>query len=316
MRDLNGFMYFVKVVEHGGFTQASRQLGIPKSTMSRRVTDLETQLGVQLLQRSTRRVALTAAGDNLYERCKPMVELADSAHEWANTIAKLPEGDLRVSCPITLAQLWLTPIIPDFLKEYPNVNLKLVVTNRHVDLIEERMDITLRVRQLPLPDSQQITRRMGQANDILVASGDFMRRIRLPAQPSDISQLPTLSMPRSSEKYSWHLTDGVQTVDVAHQPKLVTADMFALREAACQGSGLALLPFILCRDQLQSGQLVRVLKEWRSPPSEIYIAFTSRKGMAPSVRAFIEFLDRHRARIDQKEAMDEQHAGVNGPALA
>lgn len=298
MRDLNGFIYFVNVVEHGGFTQASKHLGMPKSTLSRRVTDLESQLGVQLLQRSTRRVALTAAGDALYERCKPMVELAESAQEWASTVTKVPEGDLRVSCPITLSQMWLTPIIPGFLEQYPRINLKLAVTNRHVDLIEQKVDIAVRVRQLPLPDSQQITRRMGQANDIVVASNKFLERQALPVDPMEITRFPTLSMPRSGDRHSWNLTDGQRLLEVMHQPRLVTGDMYSLREAALQGSGLALLPQVLCKDQLASGQLRRVLNDWRSPTSEIYIAFTSRKGMAPSVRAFIEFLERHRDRLE------------------
>src|SRR5262249_3757798 len=156
--------------EHNGFSAAGEQLGIPKSRLSRRIAGLEDRLGVRLLQRSSRRIAVTSVGQLFYERCQAVVAMGEAAHEVIQQASSQPQGPLRISCPITLAQFWLTPLLPKFMDAFPRVKLQLDVTNRRIDPLEEHMDVVLRVRRPPFEDSNLVVRRLGQTVDVLVAS--------------------------------------------------------------------------------------------------------------------------------------------------
>jgi DNA-binding transcriptional LysR family regulator len=287
-------MYFVKVMEFGGFSEAGRRLGIPKSRLSRRVAELENRVGVRLLQRSSRRVTLTGAGQSFFERCQAVVRLAESANDVVMQQSAEAQGDVRISCPITLAQVWLTPLVPGFMKAYPKVRLHIATTNRRIDPVEERMDVVLRVRHLPVEDSDQVVRKLGESTDILVASPGFLHAIARPRDPEDLARLPTLSWFGSGSRFTWSLTDGRRVVEVRHEPHLVTDDMFALKAAALSGVGIALLPGRICRTEVQEGRLALVLPAWTSPLAHVQAAFMSRRGMTPAVRALLDYLDQHR----------------------
>ncbi len=198
MEDLNDLVYFAKVVEHNGFSAASRQLGIPKSRLSRRIAWLEERLGVRLLQRSSRRMTLTSVGQLFYERCQSVVTLGESAREVVHQAVSEPQGLLRISCPMTLAQFWLTPLLTQFMRAYPKVRVLLTVTNRSVDPVEEYTDVVLRVRRPPFSDSSLVVRRLAQARDVLVASAGLAAAMAPPSAPRDISDWPTLSVPAAA----------------------------------------------------------------------------------------------------------------------
>jgi len=294
MTDLNDLMYFAGVVEHGGFSAAGRRLGIPKSRLSRRIAALEARMGVRLLQRTSRRVALTSVGEHFYEKCRAVMTLAESANDVVAQVAAEPQGDVRLSCPIPLAQAWLTPLMPVFMKAFPKVRLHVTVTSRRVDPVEERIDVVLRVRKRPFKDSSLVLRKLGESTDLLVASSAYLDARGRPKHPEDLEQWTTMTWPGAGDRHLWVLTDGHRIVEVSHKPRLVTDDMFALREAAVQGIGITLLPSIVCASDLRAARLELVLPTWSSPPSEVQALFTSRQGMLPSVRALLEFLDLHR----------------------
>lgn len=293
MEDLNDLAFFAKVVECKGFSAAGQQLGIPKSRLSRRIARLEQRLGVRLLQRTSRRLAMTSVGQSFYERCQVVVAAGESARELIQQAVAQPQGSLRVSCPITLAQFWLTPLLPEFMKAFPKVRLRLMVTNRRVDPVEEQVDIALRVRRPPFDDSSLVVRRLGHTKDVLVASPALLAASIDPAGPGDLGGWPTLSVPSDGERHVWTLKNGPATAEIAHEPRLATADMFALKRAALDGVGVTLLPEIICRDELQNGLLKVVLPEWTCAVSEIQAAFPTRRGMLPAVRALVDFLGSH-----------------------
>lgn len=295
MEDLNDLVFFAKVVEHQGFSAASRQLGVPKSRLSRRITLLEERLGVRLLQRGSRRLVLSSVGERFYERCQAIVALGESAHELIQEAVAQPQGVLRVSCPITLAQVWLTPLLPAFMKAHPKVRLLLTVSNRRVDPLEEPMDVVLRVRRPPFDDSSLVVRPLGRTQDVLIASPTLLREHGTPDKLSGLAGWPTLSLPVAGERHAWQLRRGVEAAEVVHEPRLVCGDMFALRHAALEGLGVVLLPEILCREDLRDGRLQRVLPEWGCTESEIQAVFPSRRGMLPAVRALVDFLALHPA---------------------
>lgn len=290
MEDFNDLVFFAKVVEHHGFTAASRKLGVPKSKLSRRIASLEERLGVRLLQRTSRRLTLTSVGQLFYERCQAVVTLGESATEVVHQAASEPQGLLRVSCAMTLAQFWLTPLLAQFMREFPKVRVLLTVTNRSVDPVEEYTDVVLRVRRPPFADSSLVVRRLSVVRDVLVASAGLSMAVPSLSTPQDISNWPTLSMPGQGDRYAWVLMNGDASIEVAHTPRLVTDDMFALKHAALEGLGLALLPEMICQDEIRRGLLKVLLPEWASGQGEVQAAFASRRGMLPAVRAFVDFL--------------------------
>jgi DNA-binding transcriptional LysR family regulator len=294
MQDLNDLLYFAKVVEHGGFSEASRRLGVPKSRLSRRIAEMETLAGVRLLQRSSRRVTLTSVGERFYERCRAVVALSEAATDVVEQAATEPQGTVRISCPMTLAQTWLNPLLPAFLRVHPKVSLRVVVSNRPVDPVEDQIDIVLRVRQPPFADSSLVVRKLGITDDVLVANAEFIQTQGAPGLPQALSGYATLTVGAAQSDTIWTLTDGHSTVDVQHAPRMASDDMFALKQAVVQGLGIALLPRVICSIELESGALCEVLPGWRAPPREIQAAFPSRRGMVPAVRALLDYLHLHR----------------------
>lgn len=290
MEDLNDLALFAHVVTQQGFSAASRHLGIPKSRLSRRISQLEERLGVRLLQRSSRRLLLTGVGREFYERCQATVAAGDEAFDVLRQATSQPQGLLRVSCPFTLAQFWLTPLIPAFMRACPGVRLQLEVSNRRVDPMQENIDVVLRVRRPPFEDSSLIARQLGSTVDVLLANPALLAQLGAPQGLADLAAWPVLSLPAENDRYRWALERGAQVQEFGFTPHFVTDDMFALRHLAEQGMGLALLPEIMCRDALAEGRLVRVCGEWACAASEIQAAFASRRGMLPAVRAFIDYL--------------------------
>ena len=170
MQDLNDMLYFAEVVERGGFAAAGRALGIPKSRLSRRVSDLETQLGVRLLQRTTRKLSLTEVGEAYLRHCQAMRESAQAAADTVAQVQTTPRGTIRVSCPVTLAQTGVAELIPRFLASCPEVRIDMLVSNRAVNLVEEGIDVALRVRPSVDDSGSMVVKRLDHTTQILVAS--------------------------------------------------------------------------------------------------------------------------------------------------
>ncbi|WP_286505676.1 LysR substrate-binding domain-containing protein [Variovorax davisae] len=293
MEDLNDLALFAMVVEHRGFSAASRELGIPKSRLSRRVAQLEARLGVRLLQRNSRNLTPTSVGQAYYERCREVVMLATSATDVIDKALAEPQGTLRVSCPISLAQFWLTPLLSVFMRAHPKVVISLAVTNRPIDLLNESMDVVLRVRRPPLGDSGMVVRPLARTADILVGSPTLSAQFGAPSSIKELQHWPTLSMPVPGDQYCWRLRSVGGLEQLVHRPRLITDDMFALKSAALDGTGIALLPPMICAAELEAGTLRAILPDWSAEPGEIQAVFPSRRGMLPAVRAFVDFLIAH-----------------------
>lgn len=292
MQDLNDMIYFAEVVERGGFAAAGRVLGIPKSRLSRRVSELESQLGVRLLYRTTRKLSLTDVGEAYLRHCKAVRESAQAAADAVAQVQTVPRGTLRVSCPVTIAQSVVGGVLPAFLARYPLVRLELMVTNRVVDLVEEGVDVGLRVRESVDNSASMVVKRLGLTCQVLVASPDLLARQGTPSNLLDLSRLDSVAMSSTDGKATWVLIgpDGVRE-QVQHQPRFVADDLATLKFAALAGTGLCWLPDYMCADELISGALVRVLPEWAPHQGVFHAVFPSRRGMAPAVRKFLDFLE-------------------------
>jgi DNA-binding transcriptional LysR family regulator len=316
MQDLNDLHYFAMVVEHGGFAAAERALGIPKSRLSRRITQLETDLGVRLLQRSTRRFAVTDIGTSIFRHAQAMLAEAQAAREVVDRLSAEPRGIVRVSVPVGLAQQQLPRLLPEFLARHPQVRLQLHVSNRRVDLINEGFDVALRVRTRLDDDGSLVMRSFGQIQELLVASPKYLDRMGRPRDPDQLAEHVTLSINEDEARQRWELhgPDGeVRRVDL--KPRVSGFDFPMLQSLAAQGVGITLLPETLCAAAVRAGELEVVLPEWRLPQGICHAVFASRRGLLPAVRVFIDFLAERlppllsEARLECAECRKEAVAG-------
>ncbi len=291
MLDLNDMLYFVEVVERGGFAAAGRALGIPKSRLSRRVAELEGRLGVRLLQRTTRKLSLTAVGETFLRHGQAMRDAALAASEAVAEVQTEPRGTIRVSCPVTLAQTVLGELMPQFLQRCPLVHVDMHVTNRPVDVVEEGVDVALRVRSSLDDSGSMVVKRLDRSKTILVASPDLLGRQGTPRGLADLQHLDSMAMSAVDGQSSLLLRGpGGQEQRLQLQPRYVVDDLLTLKFAALAGSGMCWLPDYMCQEEIRSGRLVHLLPEWAPPPGIVHAVFSSRRGLAPAVRHFLDFL--------------------------
>lgn len=295
MQDLNAMYLFAKVVEHGGYTAAARVLGLQTSKLSRRIADLENELGVRLLNRTTRKMSLTEVGHTYYAHCSALVSEAEAARESVDRTKASPQGLVRVSCPMPLMHSHVGLVLSRFLRENPDVRVHVEATNRRVDVVEEGFDVSIRVRSPPLEDSGLAVRPLATAGTALVASPMLFMNQPRPTQPSELNQFATLTMDRAgdraAERHVWRFVapDG-SMASVAHVPRLVTEDFHTLRQAAIDGVGITYVPNYMCVADLAAGRLERLLPEYTLPIGMVHAVFPSRRGLVPAVRAFIDAL--------------------------
>ncbi|MDR1075737.1 MAG: LysR family transcriptional regulator [Xanthomonadaceae bacterium] len=294
MQDLNDLYYFAMVVEHGGFAAAERALGIPKSRLSRRISQLEIDLGVRLLQRSTRRFAVTDVGQSVYRHAQTMLSEAQAAREVVDRLSAEPRGLVRVSAPVTMAQMQFPKLLPKFFAQYPKVRLQVHISNRRVDLINEGFDVALRVRSRLDDDGSLVMRSFGHIQELLVASPKYLDRAGRPRDPDDLGAHTTLSMSEDEVHQRWELhgpNGEVRRVDL--QPRMAGFDFPLLQSMAKDGMGITMLPEIVCADAVRRGELEVVLPSWSLPQGICHVVFASRRGLLPAVRVFIDFLAEH-----------------------
>jgi DNA-binding transcriptional LysR family regulator len=291
MRDLNDLYYFVKVVDHGGFAPAARALCEPKSKLSRRIALLEERLGVRLIQRSTRHLLVTDIGQTYYAHCKAMLVEADAAQAAVEQIRSEPSGIVRLTCPVALLHARVSVMLAGFMAHHPQVVVHLEATNRRVDLIAEGIDVAIRVRPMPIEDSDLMMKILAQRGHALVASPDLAEKAGVIRVPADLSGLPSLDLGPPRQDHIWKLEgpDGAQA-SIHHQPRLVSDDMIALRSAAIAGVGVVHLPLLMVSDEIRNGQLVRLLPRWAPKRQVVHAVYASKRGLLPSVRALLDYL--------------------------
>jgi DNA-binding transcriptional LysR family regulator len=290
-KDLNNLYFFARVVDFGSYTAAAEALGLQTSKLSRRVGALESELGVRLLNRTTRKLSLTEAGKTFHRHCVALIAEAEAAKDAINQTLASPRGVVRVSCPTGLLQGGVADILARYLTAHPQVRLVLEATNRRVDVVDDGVDIAIRVRLPPLEDSDLAMRSFGPSQMILVASPALIATHGQPQDLRDVERMPTLSMGGAGKQHSWRLvdTDGKPS-ELTHSPCLSTDDLYTLRRAAVCGVGVACLPALLVTDDLSRGALARLLPSLNSQSGIVHAVFPSRRGMVPAVRSLLDSL--------------------------
>lgn len=289
--DFNDLYLYAQVVEHGGFTAAGRAIGLPKSKLSRRVGLLEERLGVRLLQRSTRRFAVTEIGQEYYRHCVAMLVEAEAAQEAIDRSRSEPQGIVRLSCSPTLVCFQIGDMVARFMTANPRVSVHLESTSRRVDLIGEGLDMAIRVRFPPIEESDYVMRVLGDSAQRLVASPGLLASLQRPSVPADLSNLPSLDFGPAHREHAWQLhgPDGA-VVAARHVPRLITDDIAQLRSAALLGVGVAQLPSIVIDTDIESGALIDILPGWRPRSGIVHVVFPTRRGLLPAVRGLVDHL--------------------------
>lgn len=291
MRDLNDLVYFVQVVQHGGFAAASRALNLPKSTLSRRVKQLEARLGTSLIHRSSRQFAVTDIGRDFLRHAQAMLIEADAADAVVQQHVVEPSGTVRFTCPLGMSSM-LAKAMPRFLNAYPKVCLVQHATNRFVDIVEEAYDLALRGHSGTLADSNLINRRLIHTPWTLVASPAYLARSGEPLTPRDLARHPAAMLGNGGAQGTWVLRREGETVseEVSVSVRVRSDDMDTLKTVAAAGIGITALPSYLSRFEIECGSLQRVLPQWTAGDGTVTLLMASRRGQLPSVRAFVEFL--------------------------
>lgn len=287
--NLNDLLVFVEVVERGGFTAAGKVLGMPKSNVSRTVGRLEAALGVQLLERTTRKQILTEVGQMYYQHCLRIKEELESASSSIETLSEIPRGRLRICTSVTVGQSLISQHLAKFARSYPEIKVDLRLANRRVDLIEEGFDVVIRVGKLP--DSSLIAKYLCSQELHLYASPNYIEQSNVPlSTPDDLSKHHCLFMNAVNERPRWELQRGKEIEVVEFEPVFSCDNFYVLQKLAIDGIGIAKLPDYMCKQQVEDGRLIRVLNNWIGDKVELHALVRSSAGVTPKIRAFLDFM--------------------------
>src|SRR5580692_1854433 len=293
MEDLNDIYFFASVVQHGGFSGASRMIGVEKTRLSRRIAALERRLGVRLLQRTTRALALTEAGQRFFERCVAVVEGAQAAYDSVAELRREPAGLVRLCSPVLLTQRCLAHALPGYMEAHPKVYVYVEPTDRTVNVIEERFDIAIRAIPVIEDVAGLVAKTLGSSRRVLVVSPAFLHRYGRPEDPADLPKFNTVASTDDifDSGARWNLTDpDSRTQHIELKPRLVKSDLRVRLQAAIRGIGIALLPEQVIYAPLKEGLVERVLPEWSGAQNILHLVYPTPRGMLPSVRSLIDYL--------------------------
>jgi len=285
----NDLILFAHVIDAGSFTRASELTGLPKSTLSRRVSELEDELGERLMQRSTRRLVLTDFGENILEYARRLSDETEAATALAQHRQVTPHGTLRVSLPPEFRELSIVKVVTEYSRQYPNVRLELDLSSRRVDIIAERFDVAVRAAaQLP-DDSSLVARHIMTQHNSLYASPDYLKRHGRPDTPADLVNHTGLVLVTSGgEQETWRLTHGNERWEGRPHNFLAANSLGLQQELAIEGLGIVGLSERFAQPQVESGLLEKVLPGWRLPETVIWCVTPGRRLLPQRTLAFIE----------------------------
>lgn len=286
MELLNDMALFVEVVKAKGFRHAADAVGLPNSTVSRRISSLEKAIGLRLLHRTTRKIELTQAGQIYFERCKRIVDEAKLAHEQLGEMLAQPTGTLRASLPVDFANIYLAPIIVEFAQKYPGIRFDFDLTPRVVDLVSEPFDVAIRMGRPP--DSNLIARQLANLPCYLFASPLYLKQSGEPKHPNDLTQHECLGF-RTLKANTWTLHSDIESIDVTVGGRFQLNSAGLIRRLATLGQGIAVLPAEIVADDVTEGRLRRILTDWEGPATPVY-AMTETRLLPAKTQRFIEFL--------------------------
>jgi DNA-binding transcriptional LysR family regulator len=289
MTDLNALVIFAKVVEAKSFSEAARRLRMPVSTVSRRVSELEDQLGVRLLDRSTRALRLTDLGSEVLEHAQRSAEVSEAVESIVSNRRSNVTGTLRLSAPPNISDTLISPLVTAFQASYPNVRVQILIAERYVDHISDGVDIVFRLGALK--DSSLVARRILTYRHQLVASPDYLKNCKPPETPQDLlgHRLIAFSYWRPESRWTFIHANNKDEETLTFQPHLSMNDFTGLTPALLAGGGIGDLPPIVQPELMRDGRLVEVMPQWRFRTQDLSLVHLGNRNIPPPVRLFKEF---------------------------
>ena len=289
MLNLNDLHLFVQAVESGGFAPAARRLRMPKSTISKRVAELEAELGARLIHRTSRSFTLTEVGRDFYDHARAALIEAESAEAVVRRRLAEPSGTVKLTASVPVVQFYLADHLPALARAYPRIHLEVHATDRFVDLVQEGFDIAVRSHFAPLPDSALVQRRISVEPIFLVAAPAYLDAHGAPDRPEELNDREALLTGPSATTWRLRSDEGAE-VEVAPKPRMTADESAVLLKACMAGLGITCLPDGICRAAIESGKLVRVLSRWTAGAVTTTMLMPHRRGQLPAVRAVVAFL--------------------------
>jgi DNA-binding transcriptional LysR family regulator len=286
--DLDNILIFVKVAQFESISRAARSLGMPISTVSRRLSVLESQLGVSLLRRTTRRVTLTAQGREYFNQCQEPLILLQQAERVLTQAQAKPEGMLRISLPVILGQEPFLQFVSGFLKDHARIRIDLFITNLFVDLVAENIDVAIRFGELQ--DSSVVATRIGKSIRYVVAAPEYLKGRKPPAEPAELKLHDCVMLNAKNNETDWELVNGRKKVRVHVSGPISSRDFNSVSAFVYRGHGVGLLPSTYCDKALASGELIRLLPKWASAQIPVFAVYPSRKFLPLRLSVFLEAL--------------------------
>ncbi len=291
MIDKNAMALYVKVVENNSFSRTAQREDVPVSTVSRKISELEKALGVRLLERSTRKLRMTEIGQDYYERCRRGLEEFETANLLVRDSQAEVSGRLRLSGPPSLSEMVIIPLIAAFQARYPKAIVNCLVTDRHVNHIEDGIDISLRVGDLK--DSSLVARRLLRYRSVLVASPGYLARAGAPKHPNELPLHALVAFSRWEPAVTWELENNGETYKVNVQPRIAINDYTGVQSAVINGLGISEIPSILCGKDIQDGRLLEVMPDWQFSPVTLSAIYPSNRNLSRLIRLFKDFCVEH-----------------------
>ena len=285
--DLNDIVVFTRVAETKSFTGAAELLGLPKSTVSRKLAQLEERLGVRLVQRTTRKLALTDIGEAYYERCARIVSDVAAAEQVVTDMQATPRGRVRISAPVDLSSKYLGAVIAEFLVEHPDISVELDASDRVVDLIEEGYDLAVRFG--PMPESTLIARKLCTLKQVMVATPAYLAKRGTPTTIDQLEEHDRLLF-QPSARTTWTLISGDQTYEFGRPARFASNNIAAVRDVTVAGGGISLMSDFMVACDIAKGRLVQVMPEWTGRETDIHAVYPARQNLPPRLQLFLEHL--------------------------
>ena len=288
MTDLAGIAVFTEVAKQGGFTAAAKSLGLSKSTVSKQIARLEDRLGVRLLHRTTRRLSLTEVGRAYYERCRLIIDEASDAEQAVTQLHAEPRGTLKVNVPMSFGILHVAKILPAFMTLYPDLHVAMELNDRRVDLIEEGLDLAIRIGELS--DSTLVARRIAPCRFAVIASPDYWNKFGRPKHPTDLPQYNSLIYTLRQRPQIWHFDGPDGPLDIQVSGTLHANNGDFLLQSALTGTGVYFCPTFFCGVHLAEGRLEQVLTDFPIRETSVYAVWPPSRHLSAKVRAFVDFM--------------------------
>lgn len=288
MVDLNSLAVFASVVDAGSFTGGAKALGLPKGSVSRKISRLETSLGVRLLNRTTRKLSLTDVGRAYYEQCRNGLAELDAASQLVRDTQSTPMGVIRISAPADSGRGGMGNWIEEYLRRYERTKIELVLTDEFVDLVEQRIDLAF--RSGPLMDSSLVARKLAPSYRLLCASPEYLNRRGQPASLDDLREHDCIVHGDSVTGANWHLRGPEGDVGVGVKARIAAGNIGFVQRCALSGLGIALIPEAVVRDDIRARRLINVLDGYSSPSVGLYAIYPSNRHLSVNVRAFLDLV--------------------------